>query len=44
MPNQEFLDRESRWNMIFFLSENNYWVSTLISIKDWNVRINNEEL
>ena len=44
MPNQEFLDRESRWNMIFFLGENNYWVSTMISIKDWNVRINNGEL
>lgn len=44
MPNQEFLDRESRWNMIFFLGEDNYWVSTMISIKDWNVRINNEEL
>ena len=44
MPNQEFLDRESRWNMIFFLSRDNYWVSTLISIKDWNVRINNADL
>ena len=44
MPNQEFLDRESRWNMIFFLSEDNYWVSTMISIKDWNVRINNADL
>lgn len=44
MPNQEFLDRESRWNMIFFLSKDNYWVSTMISIKDWNVRINNSEV
>lgn len=44
MGNQEFLDRESRWNMIFFLSEGNYWVSTQISIKDWDVRINNTEV
>ena len=44
MPNQEFLDRESHWNMIFFLGENKQWVSTVISIKDWNVRINNEDL
>ncbi len=44
MPPQEFLDRESRWNMIFFLDENHYWVSTTISIKDWSVRINNAEL
>lgn len=44
MQNQEFLDRESRWNMIFFLGEGNVWISTQISIKDWNVRVNNEEL
>lgn len=44
MGNQEFLDRESRWNMIFFLGEGNYWVSTTISIKDWTVRINNAEV
>lgn len=44
MPNQEFLDRESRWNMIFFLNENNYWVYTLISIRDWEVRENNADL
>lgn len=43
MPNQEFLDRESRWNMIFFLSEGDTWVATQISIKDWDVRINNVE-
>ena len=44
MGNQEFLDRESRWNMIFFISEGNYWVSTQIYIKDWDVRINNAEV
>lgn len=44
MPNQQFLDRESRWNMIFFLSKDNYWISTMISVKDWNVRINNTEV
>ncbi|MDE6480957.1 MAG: FimB/Mfa2 family fimbrial subunit [Muribaculaceae bacterium] len=44
MGNQEFLDRESRWNMIFFLGEGQYWISTMISIQDWNVRINNADL
>lgn len=44
MGNQEFLDRESRWNMIFFISDGNYWVSTQIYIKDWDVRINNAEV
>ncbi len=44
MGKQEFLDRESRWSMIFFLSDNQTWVSTQISIKDWTVRVNNEEI
>lgn len=44
MPSQEFLDRESRWSLIFFLDEKLYWVSTTISIKDWTVRINNADI
>lgn len=44
MGDQEYLDRESRWSMIFFLGEGNKWISTTISVKDWNVRINNSEL
>ena len=44
MGNQEFLDRESRWNMIFFLDQNDRWVSISITIKDWTVRINNTEV
>lgn len=40
MGNQEFLDRESRWNVIFFLQEGD-WLSTRIVINDWVVRINN---
>ena len=44
MGSQEFLDRESRWNMIFFLDENNFWIRTVIVINDWVVRINDTEL
>ncbi len=44
MSSQEFLDRESRWNMIFFLSDKDYWVNTTIIINDWVVRINEAEL
>lgn len=44
MGPQEFLDRESRWDMIFFLDENKYWVKTYIKINDWIVRVNNAEL
>lgn len=44
MGSQEFLDRESRWNMVFFLDQSGDWVSTYIKINDWIVRINNAEL
>lgn len=44
MGDQEFLDRESRWTMIFFLDEKNHWISTTITVKDWTVRINNAEV
>ena len=40
MDSQEFLDRESRWNMIFFLDKNDYWIRTHIVINDWVVRLN----
>ena len=41
MGSQEFLDRESRWNMIFFLdSTTGGWITTSIVINDWVVRIN----
>lgn len=43
MKAQEFLDRESRWNMIFFLQEGR-WLDTHIVINDWEVRLNNAEL
>lgn len=44
MPSQEFLDRESRWSMIFFLDRNHQWLQTQIVINDWVVRLNNPEL
>ena len=40
MPAQEFLDRESRWKMLFFL-QGGRWLDTVIEINDWIVRINN---
>ena len=39
MESQEFLDRESRWDMVFFLS-NGLWITTYIKIGPWIVRIN----
>ena len=43
MGSQEFLDRESRWNMILFL-DNGRWIDTRIVINDWIVRLNNADL
>ena len=40
IDSQEFLDRESEWSMIFFLSSNLAWIKTYININDWTVRIN----
>lgn len=40
MGNQEYLDRESRWNMIFFIGPDTTWIKTSIIINDWVVRIN----
>lgn len=41
MESQEFLDRESRWNLLFLLdSTTGGWIKTSIVINDWEVRIN----
>ena len=40
---QEFLDRQSRWTLMFFL-QRNVWVSALVSVNWWTVRINDIEL
>lgn len=44
MDNQEFLDRASRYNLIFFLDRDNTWVRMNIIVDDWTVRINNIDL
>lgn len=43
MKSQEFLDRESHWNVIFFLDSSNggTWITTHFVVNDWTVRINN---
>lgn len=37
---QEYLDRQSNWTMMFFLQKN-VWVSAKIVVNSWVVRINN---
>lgn len=41
MEPQEFLDRESRWKVVFFLNESNKWIKVKIVVNDWVIRINN---
>lgn len=40
MGEQEFLDRNSEWNLTFFLDEEGSWMDATIVINDWEVRIN----
>lgn len=42
MGPQEFLDRESRWSLFFFL-QGGTWLYIEIVVDDWKVRINNTE-
>lgn len=40
MSPQEFLDRESRWRMVFFLDNSDGWLKIKIKINGWTVRLN----
>lgn len=40
---QEYLDRQSNWTMMFFLQKN-VWVSAKVVVNSWVVRVNNIEL
>lgn len=40
---QEFLDRQSRWSLIFFL-QRGLWVNARVSVNWWTVRINDIQL
>ncbi len=37
MDDQEFLDREDEWDIVFLLSEDNYWLPAVIYINSWRV-------
>ncbi|MCC8120167.1 MAG: FimB/Mfa2 family fimbrial subunit [Bacteroidales bacterium] len=43
LPDQEFLDRMSEWNVILFLDQNLRWINTHIVVNDWVVRLNDAE-
>ena len=44
MPDQEYLDREDGYTMIFFLDEGNQWMDAFIYINSWKVVLQETEL
>lgn len=44
MSDQEYLDRESDWSIMFFLDPGHRWIQTHIVVNDWTVRLNDTEL
>lgn len=44
IDDQEYLDRQDEYNMIFFLDENDSWVNTYIYINSWKVVLQGADL
>lgn len=44
MNDQEYLDREDQYSMLFFLDANLRWLSTQIVINGWTIHLNDTEL
>lgn len=44
MDDQEYLDRQDTYDMVFFLDEGNRWVDTYIYINSWKVVLQDTEL
>ena len=44
MDDQEFLDRQDDYNMIFFLDDQDRWVNTFIYINSWKIVLQDTEL
>lgn len=40
MSDQEYLDREDEWSLVFFLDSGLRWINTHIIVNDWTVRLN----
>lgn len=44
MSDQEYLDRQDEYNIVFFLDENDSWINTTIYINSWQVVLQDTEL
>lgn len=43
MDDQEYLDRQDSYNLVFFLDEKANWLATTIYINSWRVVLNNSD-
>ena len=44
IPDQEYLDRQDDYNLVFFLDKNENWANSFIYINSWKVVLQNEDL
>lgn len=44
MDDQEYLDRQDEYNMVFFLDENDRWMNAYIYINSWKVVLQNADI
>lgn len=44
MDEQEYLDRNDKYDLVFFLDKNNRWVKTLIHIHSWTIVQQNSDI
>ncbi len=44
MSDQEYLDRQDDYSLVFFLDEGNRWISTYIYVNSWKVVLQNNDL
>lgn len=44
MDDQEYLDRQDVYDMVFFLDEGDRWLDTYIYINSWKVVLQNSDL
>ncbi len=44
MPDQEYLDRQDKYDLVFFLDEGNRWIDTYIYINSWKLVLQSIEI
>ena len=44
MSDQEYLDRQDEYTMVFFLDEGNRWMDAYVYINKWRVVLNNVDI